>query len=301
MKKLNMFFLLLIGFTTTLVAQNPFVTKADIIEDFNVSPNGEMIVYREFPAEGFPNISMKNLTEGKVMQISNMDLKNPSTSELFSGADFLSNDAVVFCKDNYMVSFDMNKNKSKQLFKLPDDMIMLRFIKASNDGKGIYFVGGDKVYHASLKDGIVAETDKYKFDETIMSLTVDKHNRAFYTTTARKVYCFDGLNKEKDITSEISKFVADPYLMEAGHDDNSFIVAGKDAIFKIDLSAGKSVKLMDNNPDNRLYIMRLSPDGKALYYNTIHEKRKIRKIELADNQTSDSDVQDNVVLDISNK
>ena len=58
---------------------------------------------------------------------------------------------------------------------------------------------------------------------------------------------------------------------------------------------------MDNNHENRLYIMRLSPDGKALYYNTLYEKRKIRKLEIVDNQTSDSDAQDNVVLDISNK
>lgn len=292
---------MLMVFVTTSVAQNPFVTKADIIEDFNLSPNEEMIVYREFPAEGLPNISIKNIQEGEITTITHTDLKNPSASELFSGADFLSDGVVVLCKDNYMVSFDMNENKSKQLFKLPDNIIILRFIKASNDGKGIYFAGGDKVYYASMKDGIVAETDKCKFDETIMSLTVDKHNRAFYTTTARKVYCFDELNKEKDVTSEISKLVAAPYLIEAGHEENSFIVAGKDAVFKIDLSTGKSVKLMDNNPENRLYIMRLSPDGKALYYNTLYEKRKIRKLEFADNQANDSGAQDNVVLDINNK
>lgn len=288
-------------FTMTLMAQNPFVAKTDVILDFNISPNGQMIIYREWTTDAISNLQIKKMKTRKNVLISSANLKENPTAEISSGADFLSNNVIVCCKDDYIIIHNKKKEENRLLFKLPDEIGMLCFIKASNDGRGIYVVGFDKVYYASLKDGIVAETDKCKFDETIMSLTVDRHNRAFYTTTARKVYSFDGLNKGKDITSEISKFVTGPYLIEAAHDDNSFIVAGKDAIFKIDLSTGKSVKLMDNNPENRLYIMRLSPDGKSLYYNTIYEKRKIRKLEFADNQSNDSSTQDNVVLDISNK
>ena len=298
MKKFIFSFCLLMSFATTLMAQNPFVTKTDMIEDFNVSPNGEMIVYRELIAEGLPQVSMKNLKTGEITLVSSVNIMSDNAiMDLFSGADFLSDNVVVFCKDGYMVSFDMKEKKSRQLFKLPDALI--HFVKASNDGKGVYWAGYDRVYYASVEKGIVAQTDK--IDETFMSLTIDQHNRVLCTTTAGKVYCFDGLNKEKDMTSEITELVAKPYLVEATPNDDCFIIAGKEGVFTIDLSAGKSMKLMDNKKENPLYIMRLSPEGKALYYNTLYEKRKIRKLEFADNQANDSGAQDNVVLDINNK
>ena len=288
---------MLVVFAMTLMAQNPFLTKADMVEHFNISPNGERIVYRELTSDGFSQVSFKNLKTGEITLVSCLDIMGShGMKEYFSGADFLSDNVVIFCKDGYLVSFDVNKNKSKQLFKLPDCGIFS--IKASNDGKGVYCIGFDRVYYASIKKGIVAQTDKV--DGTIVSLAVDKYNRAFYTTVAGKVYCFDGLNKEKDVTSEMSKFVADPYLIETTRHDNCFIVRGvKEGVFKVDLSAGKSVKLMDYKKESPLYVMRLSPDGNVLYYNTLYEKRVVRKLNLSANQVSDADVNDDVVMDIA--
>lgn len=294
LKKFVFSFCLFMSFATTLMSQNPFVTKADMIEDFNVSPNGEMIVYRELTSEGLPQVSMKNLKTGEITLVSSVDIMSNNTmTDLFSGADFLSDNVIVFCKDGYMVSFDIKEKKSKQLFELPESMI--RFVKASNDGKGVYWVGYDRVYYASVEKGIVAQSGK--IDDTVMSLTIDKHNRAFYTTTARKVYCFDGLGKEKDMTSEITELVAKPYLIEAAPGDNCFIVAGKEGVFTIDLAAGKSMKLMDNKHENPLYIMRLSPEGKVLYYNTMNEKRIIRKLNIGATGNDNGDI----VLDIASE
>lgn len=294
LKKFVFSFCLLMSFATTLMSQNPFVTKADMIEDFNVSPNGELIVYRELTAEGLPQVSMKNLKTGEITLVSSVNIMSDNAmTELFSGADFLSDNVVVFCKDGYMVSFDMKEKKSRQLFKLPEAMI--RFVKASNDGKGVYWVGYDRVYYASVEKGIVAQTDK--IDETVMSLTIDGQNRVLCATTAGKVYCFDGLDKKKDMTSEMTKLVAKPYLVEATPNDNCFIVAGKEGVFTIDLSAGKSMKLMDNKKENPLYIMRLSPEGKALYYNTMNEKRIIRKLNIGATGNDNSDI----VLDIASE
>ena len=300
MKRIELTILLIIGFSMTLMAQNPFVTRGDMIEHFNISPNGKSIVYREITLDGFSQISMKDLETGKITLVSCVNLmSNNAMNDIFSGADFLADNVIVFSKEGYMVSFDTVKKKRKQLFKLPDDIISS--VKVTNDGKGIYWIGSNRVYYASIKKGITAQTDK--MDETVISLAIDKNDHAYYTTTAGKVYSFDGLSGVKDITSELAEIAAEPFVViEAAEDENCFIVRnGKEGVFNIDLTTGKSDKLMDYKKESPSYMMRLTPDGKTLYYNTLYEKRKIRKLNISANQASDTDIQDDVVIDISSE
>ena len=82
-----------------------------------------------------------------------------------------------------------------------------------------------------------------------------------------------------EITSEIAKLVVNPYLIEATRNKDCFIVAGKEGIFKINISTGESVKLMDNKKENPVTKIRLTPNGKTLYYQRIFDYNKISALE----------------------
>ena len=61
---------------------------------------------------------------------------------------------------------------------------------------------------------------------------------------------------------------------------NSFIVAGKEGIFKVDISKGQSIKLTDNEKENPVTKIRLTPNGKILYYQRNLDYNKISALEL---------------------
>ena len=50
---------MVMSFSMTLMAENPFRTEGDVIIDFNISPNGKMMVYKERTADGAINIKIK--------------------------------------------------------------------------------------------------------------------------------------------------------------------------------------------------------------------------------------------------
>ena len=90
----------------------------------------------------------------------------------------------------------------------------------------------------------------------------------------------DKAGNEVEITSEIAKLVSNPYLIEATRSKNSFIVAGKEGIFKVDISKGQSIKLTDNEKENPVTKIRLTPNGKTLYYQRNLDYNKISTLEL---------------------
>lgn len=120
----------------------------------------------------------------------------------------------------------------------------------------------------------------------IISIDIDSKGNAYYTICKKAsndkfhILCYDGLNKEEDITYKFDNIVTDPYLIESTPNKDCFIVAGKNGVFKVDLTNSKSVKLITNDGENRLNKMRLSPDGKTLYYQTIKDKNKIITLSL---------------------
>ena len=111
-------------------------------------------------------------------------------------------------------------------------------------------------------------------------MSIDKDNRLFYTI-GKQVFCLDKAGNEvEEITSEIAKLVVNPYLIEATGSKNSFIVAGKEGIFKVDISKGQSIKLTDNEKENPVTKIRLTPNGKILYYQRNLDYNKISALEL---------------------
>ena len=267
---------MVMSFSMTLMAQNPYRTEGDVIIDFNVSPNGKMIVYKERTANGALNIKIKELKTGKVSSVINMKLIGRNLMQIFSGVDFLANDEIIYVKDGQMVSFNLKSKKTRNLAQLPVDVI--GYIKALDNGKGVYFTDDQNLYYLSIKEGSVTEIKKIGLG--VLSMSVDKDNRLLYTI-GKQVFCLDKAGNEmEEITSEIAKLVVNPYLIEATGSKNSFIVAGKEGIFKVDISKGQSIKLTDNEKENPVTKIRLTPDGKTLYYQRNLDYNKISTLKL---------------------
>jgi tricorn protease-like protein len=257
------------------MAQNPFRTEGDVIIDFNISPNGKKMVYKERTADGAINIKIKELKTGKVSSVISMKLKWSDMKEIYSGVDFLTNNEIIYVKGENMVSFNLKNKKRRDLAQLTD---ILGYIKALDNGKGVYFTDDLTLYYSSTKEGSVSEINKIGLG--VLSMSVDKDNRLLYTI-GKQVFCLDKAGNEvKEITSEIAKLVVNPYLIEATDSKNSFIVAGKEGIFKVDISKGQSIKLTDNEKENPVTKIRLTPNGKTLYYQRNLDYNKISALEL---------------------
>ena len=266
---------MVMSFSMTLMAQNPFKTEGDVIIDFNISPNGKMMVYKERTADGAMNIKIKELKTGKVSSVISMKLKWSDMKEIYSGVDFLTNNEIIYVKGENMVSFNLKNKKRRDLAQLPD---ILGYIKALDNGKGVYFTDAEQLYYLSIKEGSISEINKV--DLGVLSMSIDKDNRLFYTI-GKQVFCLDKAGNEvEEITSEIAKLVVNPYLIEATGSKNSFIVAGKEGIFKVDISKGQSIKLTDNEKENPVTKIRLTPNGKTLYYQRNLDYNKISTLEL---------------------
>lgn len=274
MKTFNLILCMLVSFTMTLMAQNPFRTNGDVIIDFNISPNGKMMVYKERTANGALNIKVKDLQTGKVCSVNSKELRGCDIMEILSGVDFLTNNEIVYGKGKQMVSFNLKSKKIKKTFQLPD---ILMTIKALDNGKGVYFTDALKLYYLSIKEGSVSEVNK--IGTGVLSMSIGKDNQLLYTK-AKQAFHLDEAGKEVEITSEIAKLVVNPYLIEATRSKDCFIVAGKEGVFKIDISKGESVKLTDNGNENPVTKIRLAPNGKTLYYQKNLDYNKISTLEL---------------------
>ena len=274
MKTFNLIICMLVSFSMTLMAQNPFRTNGDVIIDFNISPNGKLMVYKERTANGALNIKIKDLKTEKVTSILSKELKGCDMLEILSGVDFLTNNEIIYGKSKQMISFNLKSKRTKKLYQLPDIFL---YIKALDNGKGVYFVDDLKLYYFSIKEGSVSEVDKIGVG--ILSMSIGKDNQLLYTR-GKQVFCLDKAGNEVDITSEIAKLVVNPYLIEATRSKNCFIVAGKEGVFKIDISKGQSVKLADNGKENPVTKVRLTPNGKTLYYQKNFDYNKISTLEL---------------------
>ena len=273
---------MVMSFSMTLMAQNPFRTEGDVIIDFNISPNGKKMVYKELTADGAMNIKIKELKTGKVSSVISMKLTWSDMKEIYSGVDFLTNNEIIYVKGEKMVSFNLKNKKRRDLAQLPDILV---YIKALDNGKGVYFTDNLKLYYSSIKEGRVSEINKRvseinKIGLGVLSMSVDKDDRLLYTI-GKQVFCLDKAGNEvEEITSEIAKLVVNPYLIEATGSKYSFIVAGKEGIFKVDISKGQSIKLTDNEKENPVTKIRLTPNGKILYYQRNLDYNKISALEL---------------------
>lgn len=282
MKTFSLIVCMVMSFSMTLMAQNPFRTEGDVIIDFNISPNGKKMVYKERTADGAMNIKIKELKTGKVSSVISMKLTWSDMNEIYSGVDFLTNNEIIYVKGEKMVSFNLKNKKRRDLAQLPDILV---YIKALDNGKGVYFTDNLKLYYSSIKEGRVSEINKRvseinKIGLGVLSMSIDKDNRLLYTI-GKQVFCLDKAGNEvEEITSEIAKLVVNPYLIEATGSKNSFIVAGKEGIFKVDISKGQSIKLTDNEKENPVTKIRLTPNGKILYYQRNLDYNKISALEL---------------------
>ena len=283
MKTFSLIVCMVMSFSMTLMAQNPFRTEGDVIIDFNISPNGKKMVYKERTADGAINIKIKELKTGKVSSVISMKLKWSDMKEIYSGVDFLTNNEIIYVKGENMVSFNLKNKKRRDLAQLPDILV---YIKALDNGKGVYFTDNLKLYYSSIKEGRVSEIKEGRVSEInkiglgVLSMSVDKDDRLLYTI-GKQVFCLDKAGNEvEEITSEIAKLVVNPYLIEATGSKNSFIVAGKEGIFKVDISKGQSIKLTDNEKENPVTKIRLTPNGKILYYQRNLDYNKISALEL---------------------
>ena len=124
MKALKTTLCVLFLFTTTLMAQNPFTVKSNVIIDFNISHDGKMMVYKQLSSDATSTVFIKDLETGRVTPIYKNSLKDYSEFDASSGVDFLSDNVIVFGKEKNMVSFNLTDRK----YKNSDCLTMLFFL-----------------------------------------------------------------------------------------------------------------------------------------------------------------------------
>lgn len=98
MKALKTTLCVLFLFTTTLMAQNPFTVKSNVIIDFNISHDGKMMVYKQLSFDATSTVFIKDLETGRVTPIYKNSLKDYSEFDASSGVDFLSDNVIVLVK-----------------------------------------------------------------------------------------------------------------------------------------------------------------------------------------------------------
>lgn len=116
MKALKTTLCVLFLFTTTLMAQNPFTVKSNVIIDFNISHDGKMMVYKQLSSDATSTVFIKDLETGRVTSIYKNSLKDYSEFDASSGVDFLSDNVIVFGKEKNMVSFNLLQIRNIRIF-----------------------------------------------------------------------------------------------------------------------------------------------------------------------------------------
>lgn len=269
---------LFVGITTK--AQNPLTTKANIIMQFDISPNNRWVCCSWWGADYISKIRIKDLNTQKVIDVDSLSL---ITKSPFYGVSFLSDNQLLFVKEKALFSYNLKTHSQSKLFDISADAILP--LTTTKDGKGIYLICDESICYAKIEGGI--ENKKHAKDLDMLEISTTPDNQVIYSTSVEQsgkdvhqVWSWDGQNQSSNLTDQFSKEVKSPYIVEATSDLNLYIVVGTEGAFRFNKSTQKATKLIDNPKEDPVVEVRMSDDNKTLYYRTYYQKAVIKTVDM---------------------
>lgn len=262
-------------------AQNPFRTKANVVTQFDISPNKQWACCSWWGADYIAKIRIKELKTQKIIDVDSVSLKK--AVEPFYSVSFLSNDQVLFAKEKVLFSYNLKNHNRTKLFDLPG--VMTQYLTVTKDRKGLFFCCIGFIYYADINGGIKNRKSMNKTDALCLSTTPD--NQAIYSIGVKEqgkdviqIWSWNGENQSTNLTEQFSKSIKSPFIVEATSDPNLYIVAGREGVFRFDKSTQKATKLMDNPKEDPVVQIRMSDDNKTLYYLTLYQRAVIKTMDM---------------------
>ena len=262
-------------------AQNPFITKADVIFQFDISLDDKWACCSWWGADAISKIRIKKLGTQKVIDIDSLNMRTEST---FDGISFLSGDQFLFAKGKALFLYDFRNWHCSKLFNLPDSFVSN--ITVSKDGTVIYFVCNNDIYRADTETGILNR--KRIGHDTVRDISVTVDNQLIYSLitglgseAVTQIWLWDGKNQVSSLTEHFQKEIKSPYIVKATSDPNLYVVAGDGGIFCFDKTIQKATKLVDiNAKEGRVVEIRISKDDETIYYLTYYQRTVIKAMNM---------------------
>ena len=260
-------------------AQNPFITKADVIFQFDISPDAKWACCSWWGADAISKIRIKKLGTQKVIDIDSLNMR---TESVFYGISFLSEDQLIFAKGKALFLYDFRKWHHSKLLDLPDSFVSN--ITVSKDGTAIYFVCNNDICLADVKKGILNK--KRIGHDVVRDISVTVDNQLIYSIiigigskSTTQIWIWDGKNQVSNLTEQFLKEIKAPYIVKATSNPNLYIVAGEGGIFSFDKVAQKATKLVDVAKD-RVVEIRINDADNTIYYLTYYHKAVIKTMNM---------------------
>lgn len=266
-------------------AQNPFLTKADIIAQFDVSPNNQLLCCKWWGADAMAKVRIKDLSTQNVLDVDSINLKK--SFNLADGIAFLADNLILFGKDKMILSYDIYSLKCSKLFNLSSIWSNNpRSLAVTNDKKGVYLLADAYIYYADIRNGIQDSICLNK-GTFVTGISPTANNQVIYgIREGRKdkginqIWRWDGRNLPVNMTEQFSKLIKVPYLVEATSNPNLYIVANAEGVYRFDTSTQNAKKLVDNDKDDPVIFMRVSADCQTIYYLTAFHSVIIRTMNI---------------------
>lgn len=264
----------------TIKAQNPFITRADVIVQFDISPDRQWACCSWWGVDGISKIKIKKLNTQRVINIDSISLREGGP---FFGVSFLSDSQLLYAKEDTLFSYNLKNHNRSKLSDLPN--FMTQYLTVAKDRKEIYFYCNKFIYYADIKGGIKNKKSTNNLDVTEISATTN--NQIIYSLSMIKkgkkviqIWSWDGQNQSSNLTELFSKKIKAPYIVEATSDPNLYIVVGREGMFRFDKSTQKATKLIANSREDPVAEVRISNDNKTLYYKTNNQKKVIKTMDM---------------------
>lgn len=269
-------------------AQNPFITRADVIAQFDVSPNNQQLLCKWWGADGMLKFRIMDLSSKKVLDIDSISVKKSAALYFSDGVSFLSNDLILVAKDKVVLSYGLEKHKFSKLFDLPSHRNGSPLsLAATKDKKGVYLPGNERIYYADLQTGI-RDSVCLGQDAFVVDISATANNQVIYGVREKdekgnsihQIWSWDGRKQPINLTEQFSKVLKVPYLVEATSDPDLYIVANLEGVYRFDKHTQKVTKLVDNPKEDPVIRIRVSDDNQTIYYLTVNHRAVIKTMNM---------------------
>ena len=284
MKKIYIITILLaccIFANNVILAQNPFLERANVIVKFNVSPNENMLAYNLWDIESKNILRLKNISTNKITDIDVANLK--TTPSMLSDLIDISNKEVLFIKDRAVYLYNIKSDTQAKLYNV--NALPLNHC-VSLDRKILYVLSGleETLYALNAKSGEIIDSVKLEERSYVIAIRPTKDNGIVLSIrdrdNTRSLCIWDREFHLTDITHKFNKLIKNPYLITPTSDNNVWIVAGSDGMFMINTLTNIASKLIDNSNDIYIIEIRISENNRVIYYKTRSKSDIIQRFEI---------------------
>lgn len=266
-------------------AQNPYITRADIIANFDISPDKKQLCFKWWGADAMFKTRVKKMSTQKILDIDSVNLKK--TTMPSEGISFLSDNLILIEKNGAVFSYDIKSHKYSKLFDLPSLWRnSFRSFAVTGDKKGIYLFAYRNIYYANLQSGIRDSICLNK-GAFVTDISATANNQVIYGTresekdkNVYQIWSWDGQNQPVNMTDQFSNLIEVPYLVEATSNSDLYIVANTEGVYRFDISTQKATKLIDNDKEDPVIMIRVSADNKTIYYLTAFHRTIIETMDM---------------------